>query len=149
MWDDRKSLSLSRLCIILFMCVLIVTDIFSPWIVRRFVDFSRAGISGTEPYFLITIYVGTLPAAYLLYSMLRLLDRIKSDQVFIMENVERIRGISWSCFAGAIISLISTFYYFPWIFVAVAAAFMGLIVRVVKNVVAKAVELQDEMDYTV
>lgn len=50
---------------------------------------------------------------------------------------------------GAAISLVSLFYYFPWVFVAVAAAFMGLIVRVVKNMVAKAVELQEEVDYTV
>jgi heme exporter protein D len=36
-----------------------------------------------------------------------------------------------------------------WFFLAVAAAFMGLIVRVVKNVVAQAVELKDEADYIV
>jgi hypothetical protein len=35
------------------------------------------------------------------------------------------------------------------VFVAIAAAFMGLIVRVVKNVLAKAVELQTEVDYTI
>ena len=52
-------------------------------------------------------------------------------------------------FCGAIISLISTFYYFPWIFIAVAAAFMGLIVRVVKNVVAQAVELKNESELTI
>ena len=38
---------------------------------------------------------------------------------------------------------------FSLVFLAVAAAFMGLIVRVVKNVVAQAVELKDEADYTV
>ena len=33
--------------------------------------------------------------------------------------------------------------------VGVAAAFMGLIVRVVKNVFARAVSLQDDADYTI
>jgi Flp pilus assembly protein TadB len=93
--------------------------------------------------------VGAVPAAYLLYSLFRLLRRIETGQVFTADNVELLRRISWSCFAGAIIALISLFYYYPWVFVAVAAAFMGLIVRVVKNVVAQAVELQNEADYTV
>ncbi|NLB53899.1 MAG: DUF2975 domain-containing protein, partial [Syntrophomonadaceae bacterium] len=59
------------------------------------------------------------------------------------------RRISWSCFLGAVIALVSVFYYNSWLFVAVAAAFMGLIVRVLKNVFAQAVELKNESDYTV
>lgn len=149
MWNGQKSIILSKWCILLFMCLLIVTVVSAPWLIRWFLSFSRAGLEGTEPFFLATIYTGFVPAAYLLYSLLRLLYRIDAEQVFITENVERLRRISWSCFAGAGISLVSVFYYFPWVFVAVAAAFMGLIVRVVKNVVAKAVELQNEVDYTV
>lgn len=149
MWNDKKSISLSKLCILLFMGLLVVTVVSAPWLTRWFLGFSRAELQGTETFFLVTIYVGAIPAAHLLYSLLRLIRRIESEQVFITENVEGLRRISWSCFAGASISLFSVFYYFPWIFVAVAAAFMGLIVRVVKNVVAKAVELQDEVDYTV
>lgn len=32
---------------------------------------------------------------------------------------------------------------------AVAAAFMGLIVRVIKNIIAQAVELKNESEYTI
>ncbi|KJS80717.1 MAG: hypothetical protein JM58_18405 [Peptococcaceae bacterium BICA1-8] len=149
MWNGEKSISLSKLCILLFMCLLVVTVAFAPWLTRWFLDFSRAELKGTEPFFLATIYAGFVPAAYLLYSLLRLLRRIEAEQVFTTENVERLRLISWSCFAGAGISFVSVFYYFPWVFVAVAAAFMGLIVRVVKNMVAQAVALQNEVDYTV
>jgi len=149
MWNDKKSLQLSKLFILIFMVVLVATVVTAPWITKRFINFSRAELMGTERYFLATIYTGFLPAAYLLYSLLRLLQRIEAEQVFIAENVERLRRISWNCFAGAGISIISVVYYFPWIFVAIAAAFMGLIVRVVKNVVAQAVALQDEIDYTV
>jgi hypothetical protein len=149
MWDDKKSISLSKLCILLFMGVIVVTVVFAPMLTRWFLSFSRADLQGTEPFFLATIYVGAVPAAYLLYSLFRLIRRIEAEEVFITENVERLRRISWSCFVGASISIVSVFYYFPWVFVAMAAAFMGLIVRVVKNVVAKAVELQNEVDYTV
>jgi len=149
MWNGEKSICLTKFCILLFMFLLIVTVVFAPWLIRWFLGFSRAELEGTEPFFLATIYIGFVPAAYLLYSLLRLLHRIEAGQVFITENVERLRRISWSCFVGAGVSFVSVFYYFPWVFVAVAAAFMGLIVRVVKNVVAKAVELQNEVDYTV
>lgn len=149
MWNGEKSTSLSKLCILIFMGVLIVIAVTGPWLTRWFIGFSRAELEETVPYFIATIYTGFFPAAYLLYSLLRLLGRIEAEQVFIKENVELLRRISWSCFVGAAISLVSTFYYFPWVFLFIAASFMGLIVRVVKNVVAKAVELQDEVDYTV
>lgn len=123
--------------------------VFAPWLTRWFVDFSQAGLQGKTAYFLATIYVGAVPAGYLLYSLLTLLRRIDAGQVFVDKNVELLRRISWSCFLGSVIAIASAFYYMPWFFVAVAAAFMGLVVRVLKNVFARAVELQNESDYTV
>jgi len=149
MWNREKSITLSKLCILLFLGLLLATVVSAPWLVNWFVSFSQAGLKGTESYFLATIYVGFVPALYLLYSLLRLIRRIDAGKVFIAENVELLRRISWSCFFGAGVALVSVLYYFPWFFLAVAAAFMGLIVRVVKNVFAQAVELKDEADYTV
>ena len=148
MWNGRKSISLSKLCIRLFMGLLVATVVSAPWLTLWFLDFSRAG-QGTEAFFLATIYVGCVPAVYLLYNLFRLLDSLEAEQVFITENVERLRRISWSCFVGAGIAIVSVIYYIPWVFLAVSAAFMGLIVRVVKNVVAQAVALQDEVDSTI
>lgn len=149
MWNGEKSIALSKGCILLFMCVLLAVVVSAPWLTHWFVHFSQAGLEGKESFFKATIYVGFIPAALLLYSLLLLLRRIEDGQVFIAENVERLRRISWCCFFGAGIAFVSVFYYYPWIFVVVAAAFMGLIVRVVKNVVAQAVALKDEADYTI
>lgn len=149
MWNGEKSLALTKLCILLFLGLLLAAVVSAPWLTRWFVGFSQAGLEGTAAYFMATIYVGFVPAAYLLYSLLVLIRRIDVGQVFIAANVELLRRISWSCFLGAVIALVSVLYYSPWFFVAVAAAFMGLIVRVLKNVFAQAVELQDESDYTV
>jgi heme exporter protein D len=149
MWNDKKSLNLSKLCILFFMTGLLGTIVSAPWLTRWFLNFSRAELQGAEPFFLATIYVGGMAAGILLYNLFGLLRRIEKEQVFIKDNVEYLRRISWSCFFGAGIGVASAFYYFPWVFVAVAAAFMGLIVRVVKNVLAKAVELQNEVDYTI
>lgn len=149
MWTGEKSIILSKLCILLFLGLLLAVAVSAPWLTRWFVDFSQAGMQGKAAYFMATIYVGFVPAAYMLYSLLNLLRRIDAGQVFIAENVELLRRISWSCFLGAAIALASVLYYTPWFFVAVAAAFMGLIVRVLKNVFAQAVELKNEADYTV
>lgn len=149
MWSDKRSLNLSKLCILLFMFGLIGTVVSAPWLTRWFLGFSRAELQGAQQFFLATIYLGAIPAGILLYNLFGLLRRIEREQVFITDNVECLRRISWSCFAGAGIGVASAFYYSPWIFVGVAAAFMGLIVRVVKNVLAKAVELKNEVDYTI
>lgn len=140
---------LSKLCVYLFLILLGGAVIFAPWLTNWFVDFSQAELQGATAYFMATIYIGAVPAAYLLYSLLALLRWIDAGQVFVEENVELLRRISWTCFLGAVIALISILYYFPWFFVAVAAAFMGLIVRVLKNVFGQAVELKNESDYTV
>ncbi len=149
MWSGEKSIGLSKLCVLVFMGLLIATVVFAPWLTQWYFSFPRAGLAEIEGLFLATIYLGFVPAAYLLYNLLRLLRRMESGKVFTAENVEILRRISWTCFIGAGIAVISICYYFPWLFLAVAAAFMGLIVRVVKNVVARAVELQDEVDSTI
>lgn len=149
MWNDKKSITLSKFCVLAFSAMLIGIALSAPWIVNRFLDFSRADLVGKENFFLSTIYSGSIPAAVLLYCLYRLLHSIEHEEVFISANVEYLRRISWCCFAGAIICFASTPYYFPWIFVAVAAAFMGLIVRVIKNIIAQAVELKKESEYTI
>ena len=149
MWDDRKSLTLSKVCVILFMALLAACAVFAPRMVSRLLLMSlQAGLMG-KTLFLITIYTGFFPAAGLLICLYILLHRIGDGRVFVRENTVCLRQISWCCFAGAAICVASALYYVPWVAVGVAAAFMGLIVRVVKNVVAKAVSLQDDADFTI
>jgi len=145
-WNDKKSLLLSKCCVILFMALLVISAAFAPRGVGAFFKYMS---EDRRVLFLITVYLGSLPAAALLVIMLTLLNKIGSGQVFIKENTERLRRISWCCFIGAAISIASAFYWIPWLAVGIAAAFMGLIVRVIKNIVAKAVSLQDDADYTI
>ena len=146
MWNDKKSLILSKACVVLFMAALAACAVFAP---RAFLGWFRYISEGREIYFFITIYLGCIPAALILVFLYSLLHRIGKGDVFIGKNTDCLRRISWCCFAGAAISLVSSLYWIPWFAVSVAAAFMGLIVRVIKNVVAKAVSLQDEADFTI
>ena len=149
MWNDRKSLLLSKVCVLLFMALLLFCAILAPRMVARLISLSVAAHTAGKGLFLCTVYIGFVPAAALLVCLYLLLHRIGVGRVFIRQNTECLRYISWCCFAGAVVSLASAFYYLPWFAIGIAAAFMGLIVRVIKNVVAKAVSLQDDADFTI
>ena len=81
--------------------------------------------------------------------MHRLLRNLRRERVFEQENVTLLRAISWLCIAVGVVTLVSGFYYTSFFLVAAAAAFCGLIVRVVKNVFEQAIEIKTENDYTI
>lgn len=160
MWNDRKSLLLSKCCVVAFMAILVACVFVVPFFFGSFlldiVPVERTGTlsiaqSASQQlwFFRGTIYTGAVPAGIILAFLYILLTRIGKDEIFIKKNVDALRYISWCCFAGAIISFISMFYWAPWSAVGIAAGFMGLIVRVVKNIFAKAVSLQDDVDHTI
>jgi len=131
------------------MAVLLLCLITAPWLVSLFLRTSYTAQDAGSLLFLLTIYVGSVPAAALLVLLFRLLQRIGSGRVFVRENAACLRYISWCCFIGAVMSLISALYYAPWIAFGIAAAFMGLVIRVIKNVFAEAIALQDDSDLTI
>ena len=149
MWNDSRSLMLSKICVILFMALLLLSVLLAPRFVARLMQMSMSAYIAGKGVFLGTVYVGGVTAAALLALLYVLLHRISAGRVFVKENTACLRYISWCCFFGAAVCIVSAFYYIPWIAVGISAAFMGLIVRVVKNVVAKAVSLQEEADFTV
>ena len=81
-----------------------------------------------------------------LYKFLR---RIEAGAVFVPANVTALRRISWCCAGAAVVCLAAAYIYLPFAFLGVAAAFMALIVRVLKNAFAQAVHMKDELDYTI
>ena len=87
--------------------------------------------------------------------LLRLLYAIRAGEVFVAANVTRLRWISYCGFAIAVISVVAgivdgmLWAWVAWIAIAIVAAFLALIMRVVKNVIAAACVLQDDSDYTI
>ena len=149
MWNDSKSLKLSKISVIHFGVLLVACVILAPRLVDRLLLMSAMASLAGKGMFLTTIYSGCIPAALLLSCLYLLLQRISAGEVFVDRNIFYLRSISWCCFCGAAICIASAFYYLPWAAIGIAAAFMGLVVRVVKNVIAKAVSLQDDADYTI
>jgi hypothetical protein len=98
---------------------------------------------------IVTLYCSAVPAILLVIALDRLLSNIRHDKVFIPANVKILRLISYCCFAVSVIFIYFSFIRpFAWL-VVIAAAFFGLILRVIKNVFEQAIILKEENDFTI
>jgi len=86
---------------------------------------------------------------YALWCVDRLVGNLLKSRVFVTENVRRIRHIHWCCGWVSAVSLVAGCFYQPLLFLAVIMVFLALVVSLVKNVMAAAVELREENDLTV
>ncbi|MDR2895687.1 MAG: DUF2975 domain-containing protein [Propionibacteriaceae bacterium] len=84
--------------------------------------------------------------------LLRLLLDIRREAIFTASNVTRLRAISWCGLAIMVFALIGVFTS-PlrpvFALLALIAGFLGLVMRVVKNVIDNARELREDADYTI
>lgn len=93
-------------------------------------------------------YTAAVPAAAALYGLWRLLRNISEARFLPGERLHPAPVVGAALRPG-LVCLFSALYYIPFLIVSAAAAFVGLILRVVKNVFAEAVRLKDENDYTI
>lgn len=129
--------------------LIIVCCIFAPLIVRVY-DNGIIALTGRSVYMpmIITLYLAAV-ALVLVTALDRLLSNIRHDKVFIPANVKILRLISYCCFAVSVIFIYFSFIRpFAWL-VVIAAAFFGLILRVIKNVFEQAIVIKEENDFTI
>lgn len=147
----RRSILLSQGLLLLFTAAVVFLDIRCQWFWGWI---SGSGILGTvkesDKYlFLGCLFGCSLPAYVLLYSMHILLKRVQHGSVFTPENVRLLGTVSLCCFLAALLCLVSSWRFPVLLVITVAAGFVGLIVRIVKNVFQQALRMKDELDYTV
>lgn len=94
-------------------------------------------------------YCCVIPIGMALWNLDQLLGSIMHEQVFIRENVRRIRTIQWCCALVSLICIPASAAYLPLIFLVVIMAFLSLVVCVLTRVMATAVALQEENDLTI
>jgi hypothetical protein len=94
-------------------------------------------------------YAVCAPVFIALFHANALLVAIRSGEVFVRRNVRYLRVISWCCFAAAVVFVVGASGSLALALIAAAAAFAGLIIRVIKNVLESGVEIKAENDYTI
>ncbi len=148
MWNQNKSLALSIFCTRLFGVLVVLGVVGAPWVTREYFTISGGAESQIWP-FRIILYCCAVPGLILLVHLHRLLLNIRAGEVFVNRNVTLLRRISWLCFGIAVVTLAGGFFYASFFLVAVAAAFIALIIRVVKNVFEQAIVIKSENDFTI
>ena len=147
-WNKNRSIVLSRFCVALFALFLLALDIGAYWVAQWFTVY-RFGYWQYGALLMTSIYAGSAFGWPCLYQLWRLLGNIRRGALFVADNVRRMRIVSWCCVWAALIAALSTAYYPPFLFFAVAAGFLALIVRIVKNAFEQAIAMKDELDWTV
>lgn len=147
-WTRDKSIMLSQVCVIVFMVLMAALDIGGYWAVRWFADL-RGMHRQSETGMMATLYLCSIFIWIALWKMWKLLGNLKAEKIFTQENVGLMRGISWCCVCVACICLVSAVWYLPFVFVFIAAGFVALIVRIVKNVFQQAIAMKSELDLTI
>lgn len=155
MWNSKQSAMLSIVVSCIVVAAVTAGVLFGPWFVTTWFTVYR-GWSKTSPgmermlnIFSWCYYPCAVFAYVTLYSLIRLLFNIRNGNTFIRRNVTYLRCISWCCYAVAGITLVGGVFYLPFLVVAVAAGFVGLMLRVVKNVMQSAVEIREENELTI
>ncbi len=98
---------------------------------------------------LIILYVLLIPAFAADVFLFMLLGNIRKNLIFTQKSVLYLRIISWCCIAAGAILFALGFYYFMVFLISFAAVFIGVILRVVKNVIEEATEIKSENDFTI
>ena len=81
--------------------------------------------------------------------LLALLLRVRKGLVFTNISTALVRGISWCCVLLGIVFCALGIYFQLAFILAFAAAFLGICLRVVKNVLEEATEIKSENDLTI
>jgi hypothetical protein len=149
-WNQDKSVVLSSICTKIVIALALLLAVALPFVSKGGFFEGRELIQSSLVTLVLPVYYAfCVPALVALFALDRLLAAIKRGDVFTLANVRLLRIISWACFAAAIILAISVVVSIVFGFIAVLAAFFGMILRVVKNLFAAAVELKTENDLTV
>ncbi len=137
------------LCLTFFILIAVAAAAATlPWLTDWYIR--KTGRKEELRTVIMTVCYICLPAALAaLYSLIRLLKNILDGEIFIQGNVLHLRLLSWYCGAVSLITLAAGYFYLPFYLVGLAAIFFTLILRVIKNVFAAAIEIKTENELTV
>ncbi|MBS6475488.1 MAG: DUF2975 domain-containing protein [Clostridiales bacterium] len=153
--SKKYSVILSLLLAAAFFIVLAVLAAAMPALIELFIQtpdgiINRSEITaGDRIFMLILSYLILASAMTADILMFILLLRVRAGLVFTPRSVALIRGVSWCCILFGVLFAVLCLYFQLALAIAFAALFLGLCIRIVKNVLEEATEIKSENDLTV
>ena len=140
LWDNSKSLLLTtwwmRIALVLWCALVVVVPIMF------FMQYIAIDM-------LILFGVLFVPILLAFYGLHKMLSNIQQGIIFSVQNTASLRLVSWACFFAAIFLLIAAYKWPVLIFASGVIGFLGLFVRVIKNMLSEAIVLKEENDFTI
>ena len=155
LWNSKRSIILTKFCILALMLVSVIMMFCGKYLISRFLSMTggaKINISKEFSFYIITFisYMLGIIALLTLFCMLRFIVNLENDLVFVPQNIKWLRFISYGCLSAGLLLIITTIVYHNlYIALSLAALFMMLIVRVIKNAFEQAVEMKEELDLTI
>ena len=146
---NRRNVSmLASIIVTTMLLALVVVAVFMIPQIMQVYSKMRGGIDVTS--LMVALYISSIPGLICTLSLLKLLFNIRKNEIFVKQNVTILQVLSYCClFVGIEYIAICYSRYIAMIFVGFAAIFIGIILRVIKNVFDKAIEIREENDYTI
>lgn len=146
---NRRNVSmLASIIVTTMLLALVVVAVFMLPQIMQVYSIMRGGIDVTS--LMVALYISSIPGLICTLSLLKLLFNIRKNEIFVKQNVTILQVLSYCClFVGIEYIAICYSRYIAMIFVGFAAIFIGIILRVIKNVFDKAIEIREENDYTI
>ncbi len=147
--SKKHSLRVSRILSVLFFALCILGTVFLPHITKTLVSLKERFPEGGSGAVLALAYGILAIAAVADCLLFALLTRVQKSLVFTETSIALTRGISWCCLALGVLFAVLGYYFLISFTLAFTAVFLGLCLRVVKNVLEEAAEIKSENDLTV
>ncbi len=140
MWDNSKSLLLTtwwmRGALVVWCALAVIVPVLF-WQHRIGLD--------------MVLLFGVLfvPLLLAFHGLHKMLSNIQHGVIFSAQNTASLRLVSWACFFAAVFLLVAAWRWPLLIVASGVIGFLGLFVRVIKNMLSEAIVLKEENDYTI
>lgn len=143
----NRSLTFSLAFTTIFAIALAILTFGGPWVVEFICEkFHREYLIK----FLTVITYLAVPAGWgTIIILFRILINVDKGEIFIESNSKYLTTLSRLCLYVGILCGVATFKFFVFLLISISALFIGLIVRVVRNIINQASLIKEENDMTV
>lgn len=148
MRNESRSILVSTLLTKLLVVCLLAAPFLLPFFVGWYVSLDPRLQAVYWPA-MITAYLCLIPAGVAIICIDHLLLNLRKKAVFVKKNADYLYTISWCAYTIALLFLFMGFFRPLAFVVAFAAFFIGVVLRVVKNVFREAIAICEENEFTI
>lgn len=147
MYTQNKSAKLTLFVTYTFMALLVVLMVFGSYILEWY--YGSVMKESTVKIVMGTFYACCPSAWTALICIVSVMKNVIKEEVFTEGTVKNLRIISWCCAFVTAVCMVSGFLYPVFFIFGLGAAFMTVIMRVLKNVMAAATNIKKENELTI